>query len=153
MRLVCAVFGVFCALIALLVVQQELESRERAPGTIDYLLAEDTELPDDPLSIASRDIEFVGISDDGKVVGYATEHDAVRTMKDIDEAMRARGWMALETDAQSIASYVWQGELAGMGEALEQTLKQEGRTRTVGASVLFICSAWDGGSSVVAELL
>jgi hypothetical protein len=148
-RLACVVLGVFCCLIALLAVWQELESRERSPGAMDYLLMAEAELPADPLGIVSQDIELIGVSDDGKVVGYATKYNATQTMQEIDKAMCAHGWVTLETDAQSIASYVWTGESTGTGEAQGQVEPK----RTPGASVLFLCSTRDGGSSVVAELL
>jgi hypothetical protein len=153
------VLAALCCLIALLAVQQELESRTRSPGAVDYLFATDAALLADPLGIASQDLELVGVSVDGKVVGYATQHDATQTMRVIDEAMCARGWALLETDAQSVASYVWHREPTKSSETSAQEASvsavsgQAGQNRIPSASVLFICSARDGGSSVVAELL
>jgi hypothetical protein len=149
-RLALATLGAFCCLLALLTVQQNLEFRERAPGAVDYLLAADTQLPSDPLGIACLDIELVGVSSDGRVVGYAMGCDVAQAMYEVDAAMRACGWVALETATQGIASYVWQG---GLVQAQDVPAPGAPTTRVQGASVLLIYSARDSGSSVVAEFL
>ncbi|MDR1082819.1 MAG: hypothetical protein LBL27_03000 [Coriobacteriales bacterium] len=142
----CAVLGIFGAFLVILVVQQNVEAREKTTHAVDYLLDDDKtmSMSEDPLGIASRNLELVGVSNDGMVVGYAAESDVAETMMELDRAMRERGWLALGMDTQGSSSYVWQGES-------EQVSK--GGARTQGAYVLFICSARSTGSSVVAELL
>jgi hypothetical protein len=139
-------------------IQQALEQREESPGTLDYLLAADVGGVTDPLGISSSDLELVGVSDDGKVVGYATDDDVAQTMMTLDRAMRTRGWLVLEMDTRGISSYVWQGDAADAPSGAAQTSVEStrgsvGSARASGAYVLFVCSARSGGSSVVAELL
>ncbi|MDR2105943.1 MAG: hypothetical protein LBP24_00870 [Coriobacteriales bacterium] len=152
-RLALATLGVFCCFLVFLAVQQNREFRERAPGAMDYLFATDAQLPNDPLGIACQDIELVGVSSDGRVVGYATEYDVAQTRCEVDAAMRARGWMALEPAAQGIAGYVWQGASMQARDAFGQGVSAQAPTPAPGASVMLIYSVRDGGSSIVAELL
>jgi hypothetical protein len=152
-RLALATLGVFCCLLVLLAVQQNQEFRERAPGAVDYLLAAGAQLPDDPLGIACQSIELVGVSSDGRVVGYAMECDVAQARYEVDAAMRAGGWMALGTATQGIASYVWQGASMQAQDAFGQGAPTQAPARAPGALVMLIYSARDGGSSVVAEFL
>jgi hypothetical protein len=139
-------------------VQQALERREESPGALDYLLSADTGGGIDPLGISSSSLELVGVSSDGKVVGYATDEDVAQTMRELDRAMCARGWATLEMDTRGISSYVWQGDTVdASAEAVWSSAGSGGVStelaRTPGAYVLFVCNARSGGSSVVAELL
>jgi hypothetical protein len=157
-RLSFLVLGTFGCLIVFLMAQQTLEQREGSSGVLDYLLAADDSGAVDPLGISSSRLELVGVSNDGKVVGYATDDDVAQTMMTLDRAMRARGWLVLEMDTQGISSYVWQGYAtdasAGTAQASTGSARgTDGLTRTPGAYVLFVCNARSGGSSVVAELL
>jgi hypothetical protein len=135
--------GAFVCLLAFLAIQQAVTYRENAPSALSYLMDSGNNMPDDPLGIASRDMELVGVSRNGMVVGYATESDIPQSMMTIDRAMRAKGWSVLEMNAQGISSYVRQGEdvSAPQSPALACTC------------VLFICTERNGGSSIVAELL
>jgi roadblock/LC7 domain-containing protein len=128
--LLLAAFGGFLVLLA---VQQNREYHEGAPDTFDYLLNASTDMPVDPLGISTQGLELVGVSDDGTVVGYASESDVAQTVAVLDQAMCARGWSMLEMDVRGVSSYVGQGES--------------------GAYVLFTCSARNGGASIVAQLL
>jgi hypothetical protein len=129
-RLVLMVLGAFACLLALLAVQQNLEYRDKTPDALAYLLKDDTAMLHDPLSIASQNLELLGVSDDEAIIGYAARSDVSQTMIEIDRAMSAQGWLVLEMSSQGISSYVRQD-----------------------SCVLFVCTAQNDGTSVVAELL
>jgi X-X-X-Leu-X-X-Gly heptad repeat protein len=110
MRLALAILVVFCGVLVLLAVQQNREYHEEVPSAFDYLLDADSNMPDDPLGISSPDLELLGVSDDGAIVGYATDGDISQTIALLDQAMSARGWSLLEMDTRGVVSYVWRGE-------------------------------------------
>jgi hypothetical protein len=151
----------FVCLFALLSVQQSLELNAAAPGTLDYLAAVDEPMPSDPLNIASQSLELVGVSDDGMIVGYATDCAVPQAMAEIDKAMRAKGWSVLGMSAEGISSYVWQGDTTRAssvppkqgGAPVSQMSQTPQVSQTTGTYVMFVCSERDGGSSVVAEFL
>jgi hypothetical protein len=106
----------------------------------------------DPLGIASQNFELVGVSDDGMIVGYATDRTVPQTMAEIDRVMRAKGWSALGMNAEGVSSYVWRREEARV-PSVSQTQEKAPVSQIMGTFVMFVCSERDGGSSVVAEFL
>jgi hypothetical protein len=156
-----AVCAAFVCLLVLLSVQQGLELNAATPSALDYLAVEGEPLVEDPLGIASQNLELVGVSDNGMIVGYATDCAVSQTMVEIDKAMRSRGWSTLGMSTEGISSYVWQEKATQTppvpqspgGAPVSQMSQIPEASQSTGTYVLFVCSERDGGSSVVAELL
>ncbi|MDR0347239.1 MAG: hypothetical protein LBH56_02565 [Coriobacteriales bacterium] len=138
------VLGVFACLFVLLAFQEGCARRVEAPGTIEYLLRAGGGEVDDPLGIASPELEPLGVSNGGRTVGYVSSKEVPQAMASLDEAMRANGWLPLSMDAQGIASYVWQGAPAEAETPRDAAFSP-------GVGVLFICTAHNSGCSLVAE--
>ncbi|MDR1185360.1 MAG: hypothetical protein LBK67_11285 [Coriobacteriales bacterium] len=161
LRTALALVAAFVCLFTLLSVQQDLELSAATPSALDYLVTVNEPRAEDPLGITSQNLELVGVSGDGMIIGYATEYTVSQTMAEIDRAMRAKGWSTLEMSAEGISSYVWQGEAAQVpsasqmqgGASVSQMPQAFLAPQTTGAYVMFVCSERDGGSSVVAEFL
>jgi hypothetical protein len=158
------VSAVFVFLLVFLAIQQSLERSAAAPNALSYLVTESEPIAADPLGIASESLELVGVSSDGLVIGYATDGTVAQTMVEVDQAMRVRGWLAIEMNTDGISSYVWQGGVAQetstqqmaqetQESSISQTSQMVGVSQGARAYVMFICNERDGGSSVVAELL
>ncbi|MCL1847614.1 MAG: hypothetical protein FWF91_06600 [Coriobacteriia bacterium] len=127
------VFICGCLLLALMGVW---ERASRTMSATEYLLAGEVDSQVDPLRLTERlaGLELVGVSDDGAVIGYASELSWSQVAVLLKSALEADGWILVDDSGQGILSF-----------------QHDGLGTVVGSRLLIQCLAVGQESSIVVQ--
>ena len=97
----------FICMLLLLGLQERLDKKAQTTAGPVAQYTNDYSTGGDPLCLVGRvaTLELVGVSDDGLVIGYASDLDARLCVMHITGALRADGWILFDDNQEGLLSF------------------------------------------------
>ena len=97
----------FICMLLLLGLEERLDKKSQAAVDPVAQYTNDYRTGGDPLCLVGRvaTLELVGVSDDGSVIGYASNLDARSCVMHITGALRADGWILFDDNQEGLLSF------------------------------------------------
>ena len=120
MRVVGITLAVFICGFMVLALMSAGERNPKAMGAMDYLLAADNVAGVDPLNLVGRVayLELTGVSDDGLIIGYASDRGCEDVSALVMLALQDDGWVVVDCSDAALLSLQYAGGDMAMGTNL-----------------------------------
>jgi len=157
MRVAGTTVAVFICAFLVLVAFDFRGNPANSPGFSQHLFAETFEVQDDPLNLVNRitGFELIGVSEDGRVIGYASDMPWQQSSVLLTMILQVDGWVLLDNNGQGLLSFqrdVTGAEVATGATSATGATGATGATNTTGTTCLFIqCLSSGQGSSIVIQ--